>query len=70
MIVGDSLGAVPVKESNPATTASAAPKTTGGSKVKSSATPKQALWLSAGYVVIAVATLLLGSRALRDARIG
>jgi hypothetical protein len=71
MIVGDAMGAVPMKSTFPATSSSSVPKTTAdGKAVSSNVTPRQHLYMSAAYVVGAIAVLLLGSRALRDARIG
>ena len=71
MYVGDILGAVPTKAAVPATGASATPKATAdGTPVSGVQTPRQSLFLAAGYVIAAVVVLLLGSRFLKDARIG
>lgn len=70
MIVGDALGAIPGKTTAPATSASSTPRATAdGKPVSSTQTPRQSLFLSAVFVVSAIAILLLGSRALKDARI-
>lgn len=71
MIVGDAMGAVPQTAAVPATSSSAAPKVTAeGTPVSSNVTARQTVFMSAGYVIAAMAILLLGSRFLRDARIG
>lgn len=72
MIVGDSLGAIPQAAAVPATSSSAAPKVTAeGTPVSgNNVTARQTVFMSAGYVIAAMAILLLGSRFLRDARIG
>lgn len=71
MIVGDSLGAIPSKAAVPATSNSAVPKATAdGTPVNGTPTARQSLFTSALIVLFAIAVLLLGSRALKDARIG
>jgi hypothetical protein len=74
MIVGDSLGAVPTKTTVPATgsggAAIPAKSTANGTPVNPTQTPRQLLHFAAAYVVGAILVLLLGSRALRNARIG
>lgn len=71
MIVGDAMGAVPMKATVPATSNSATAKQTAdGKPVSSSTTARQSLWMSAFYVVGAIVVLIAGSRFLKDARIG
>lgn len=72
MYVGDSLGAVPTRVAVPATGsggAATAKATANGTPVNPNTTPRQHLFTSAAVVIAAIAVLLLGSRALRDARI-
>jgi len=70
MMVGDALGAIATTAAVPATNNSARAKATAtGQPLNSQPTAKQSLWMSAMIVVGAIAVLLLGSRALRDARI-
>ncbi len=70
-IASDTLAAVPTAANVPATGASSRPKATAdGTPVGGAQTPRQALFLSAAYVVVALAILLFGARFLKDARIG
>lgn len=71
MMVGDAMGALPQRATVPATSNSSTAKQDGNGKpLSKTPTAKQSLWLSAFYVVGAIGILLLGSRALQDARIG
>jgi hypothetical protein len=71
MFVGDAMKAVPQKTAMPATSNSASTKTTAdGAIVSKTQTARQSLWLSGFIVVAAIATLIGGSRVLKDARIG
>lgn len=71
MMVGDTLGAIPTKTAVPATSNSSSPKATAdGKPVSKQSTPRQSLWLSAFFVVGAMAVLVFGDRILKDARIG
>lgn len=71
MIVGDSMGAIPTRAAVPATGNNAKPKATASGKpVSNTTTARQSLYHSAMIVVGAIVVLLLGSRALKDARIG
>jgi len=73
MMVGDAMGAIPMKSSSgiPATSHSATTKTTANGKtVASTETPRQLLLLGGFYVVAAMAVLFGGSKFLKDARIG
>lgn len=80
--IGDLLGAVPTKgnapdtgsgislKGSPSTGFNAVPQVTGdGTPVNPAPTAKESLWTSALIVVAAMAILLFGSRALKDARI-
>lgn len=70
MMVGDALGSIATTAAVPATSNSAKAKATAnGQPVNPAPSAKQSLWHSAFIVVAAIAVLLLGSRALRDARI-
>lgn len=70
MYVGDAMGAVATTAAVPATSGAAKPKADAtGRPVNPTPTAKQSLFMSAAIVVGAIAVLLLGSRALRDARI-
>jgi len=71
MIIGDNLGAVATPAPVPATSSSAKPKATANGKpVTGDVTARQTVFLAAGYVVAALAVLLLGARVFKDARIG
>jgi hypothetical protein len=71
MMVGDAMGAIPTKVAVPATSNNATPKATANGKpVSSNMSPRQSLWLSAFFVVGAIAVLVFGDRFLKDARIG
>jgi len=69
--LADALAAVPTKTALPAVTGAAVAKTTAdGKPVSGNVTPRQTLFIAAGYVVLAILFLLGGSRIFRDARIG
>lgn len=69
--LADALAAVPTKTAIPATTGAAVAKTTAdGTPVSGNVTPRQTVFIAAGYVVLAIVVLLGGARVFRDARIG
>lgn len=70
MIVGDAMGAVATKATVPATSNSATAKATGDGTPVGKTTARQSLYHSGLIVVAAVGVLLLGSKFLKDARIG
>jgi hypothetical protein len=71
MIVADSMGAIAMKTATPATSNSASAKSDAtGKPVSKAPSPTQSLYTSGLIVVGAIAVLLFGSRALKDARIG
>jgi len=71
LMVGDALGAVPTRVAVPATSNSAKAKATAsGVPVGGAPTPRQSLFLSAFVVVAAVGVLIVGSKVLKDARVG
>lgn len=71
MMVGDALGAIPMKIAVPATSNSSTPKATAnGRPVSKNPSPRQSLFLSAFFVIAAMAILVFGDRFLKDARIG
>lgn len=68
--VGDMLGAVATTSAVPATSSSSKPsKATADGTPVGAQTPRQSLYVSAAYVVAAIAVLLFGSRFFKNARI-